>query len=254
MKKRNIAALAILGALLLGFGFLATPLMKHARAKAWDAWVFANAKVFGIENISISDAQLDTISKLTNDTLRLSSELRDYRRLKDQLGTPAFDDMKKIPSAIIARPSDALSSQYIINKGIADGIVPGAPVVIMGSVLIGFTKELSSHTSVIDTLFAPSTSITTETVPPDDSTPSARGLLQSRFQTSLEMHTIPRDIPISEGNQVITSNKDAAIPFGMIIGKISSVQNSENEAYQSAVVDVPYDINSIDAAYVLVRP
>src|SRR3989344_3889139 len=101
MKKRNIAALVILGALLLGFGFLATPLMNHVRAKAWDAWVVANAKVFGIDGISISDSDLDTIGSLTNDTVRLHAELRDYRELKNQLGTPAFDSMHKIPVAII---------------------------------------------------------------------------------------------------------------------------------------------------------
>lgn len=254
MKKRNIAALVVLGTLLLGFGFLATPLMKHARAKAWDAWVTGNAKVFGIDRISILDSELNTITTLTNDIVRLNAELRDYRELKNQLGTSAFDSMHKIPVAIISRPTDTLSSQYIINKGIADGVPQGAPVVIMGSVLIGFTKELSAHASVVDTLFAPNTSVTVETVPPDDSTISARGLLESRFQTSLQMHTIPRDIQVSQGQKVITSNKDASIPFGMIIGTIASVKNSENEAYQSAVVDVPYNLNSLNAAVVLAAP
>ncbi len=254
MKKRNVAALTILGTILLGFGFLATPLMRHVRAQAWDAWVYANAKVFRIDNISVSDSDLTAITKLTNDTLRLNAELREYRRLKDQLGMPAFDDRKKIPVAIISRPSDATSSRYVINKGVADGIVQGAPVVIQGSVLIGFTKELSQHASVVETLFSPNTSVTVETIAPDDSTPSARGLLESKFQTSLYMHTVPRDVPLSEGQQVITSNKDAAIPFGMIIGNIATIHNSENEAYQSAVIDVPYDLNSLDAAVVLVQP
>lgn len=254
MKKRLIMLGTLLGVLVLGLGFFATPVMTHARGLAWDSFTLMTAKVFGIKNISISDADIDTISKLTKDNVRLSAELTDYRRLKDQLGTPAFDSLKKIPAAIISRPLDSLSSEYILNKGISDGVTENAPVVIQGSVLIGFTKELSAHTSVVETLFSRTTSVTVETVSRDDNVSSARGLLKSKFQTSLEMNTIPRDANIEVGQQVVTSNKEILIPYGMVIGTIASLEKPENAAYQSAVVDVPYTIDSLDAAVVLVAP
>ncbi|MEK7500363.1 MAG: rod shape-determining protein MreC, partial [Patescibacteria group bacterium] len=159
-----------------------------------------------------------------------------------------------IPAAIVSRPLDTLSSQYIINKGISDGVTEGAPVVIMGSVLIGFTKELSTHSSVVETLYSRSTSVTVETVAKDDESPSMRGLLQSKFQTSLEMNTIPRDAKIAVGQQVVTSNKESNIPFGMVIGSIASLIKPENAAYQIAEIDVPYLIDSLDAVVVLVAP
>ncbi|MDA1169276.1 MAG: rod shape-determining protein MreC [bacterium] len=254
MKKYTIIAITFLGVLVLSLGFFATPVMKHARGLAWDTLTIATARVFGIKRISISDADIDTIYKLTKDNVRLSAELTDYRRLKDQLGTPAFDSLRKIPAAIVSRPLDTLSSKYIINKGISDGVMEGAPVVIMGSVLIGFTKELSAHTSVVETLFSRNTSVTVETVSRDEETSTARGLLQSKFQTSLEMNTIPRDANITVGQQVVTSNKEVMIPYGMIIGSIASLEKPENAAYQSAVVEVPYNIDSLDAAVVLVAP
>ena len=55
MKQRNVVALSILGAILLGLGFFATPLMRHARGAVWDVWVQGNAKIFGIDGIDISD-------------------------------------------------------------------------------------------------------------------------------------------------------------------------------------------------------
>lgn len=254
MKKYTIIAITFLGVLVLGLGFFATPVMKHARGLAWDYLTVASARMFGIKRISVSDADIDTIHKLTKDNIRLSAELTDYRRLKDQLGTPAFDSLKKIPAAIVSRPLDTLSSEYIINKGISDGVTEGAPVVIMGSVLIGFTKELSAHSSVVETLYARSTSVTVETVSTDEETSTARGLLQSKFQTSLEMNTIPRDANIREGQQVVTSNKETTIPYGMVVGTIASLIKPENEAYQIAEVEVPYNIDSLDAAVVLVAP
>lgn len=254
MKKRNIVALLLLGAIVLGFGFFATPLMKHARAVAWDAWVRTTARVWGIGPIDISDTDIDTIKKLSKDNLRLHAELSDYRRVKDQLGTPSFDTMKKIPAAITSRPLDTLTPQYIINKGIADGVPEGAPVVVMGSVLVGFTRGLSAHTSIVETLFSRNTSVTVETIPKEDGAPSARGLLQSRFQTSLEMNTIPRDAVLEVGQSIVTSNKDVNIPYGMVIGTVSSVEKPENAAYQMAIIDVPYNVDSLDAVVVLAHP
>lgn len=254
MKKRNIVAMSILGIIVLGLGFFATPIMKHTRGYAWDGFTTITANLFGIRGTTISDADIETIHKLRGDNLRLQAELSDYYRIKNQLGTPAFDTMKKIPAAIVSRPIDTLTSQYIINKGIADGVTEGAPVVIMGSVLIGFTKELSTHSSTIETLFSKDTSVTVETVSKDEGSSSARGLLQGKFQTWLEMNTIPRDANIVIGQSVVTSNKDPIIPYGMVIGSIASLEKPENAAYQLAVVDVPYDIDSLDAAVVLVAP
>lgn len=254
MKKPTIVALVVLGLLVLGLGFFATPLMKNARATAWNIVVTATARVFGLGKIDISDADIDVIQKLTKDNIRLTAELNDYRRLQEQLGIPAFDTMKKIPAAIVSRPIDALTSQYIINKGIADGVPEGAPVVVMGSVLIGFTKGLSSHSSTVETLFSRGTSVTVETVSTDEGSPSARGLLQSRFQTSLEMNTIPRDATVSVGQNIVTSHKEVAIPYGMVIGTIASVEKPENAAYQMAVVDVPYTIDALDGVIVLAAP
>ena len=254
MKKRNVVAMGVLGLVVLGLGFFATPVMKNTRGYAWNGFVVFTAKLFGIDNINISDADIETIKKLSSDNVRLQAELQDYRRIKNQLGTPAFDTLKKIPAAIVSRPIDTLTSQYVINKGIADGISEGAPVVIMGSVLIGFTKELSAHTSTVETLFAKDTSVTVETVSKDEGSSIARGLLQGKFQTWLEMNTIPRDANIAVGQSVVTSNKEPNIPYGMVIGTIGSLEKPENAAYQLAVVDVPYDIDSLDAAVVLVAP
>lgn len=253
MKKRNVIALGILAAVVFGFGFFATPLMRHARSIAWDVWVKATAKVFKIDGIDISDSALDTLTKVSMENIRLKAELTDYRRLKMQLGSPSFDSLRAIPAQVIARPLDTLTSSYIINKGIADGVQNGNPVLVNGSVLIGFIKELSDHSAHVQTLFHPSTSTTIETITKDGEK-TARGLLKSHYQTSLSMETIPRDSPIRIGQQIVTRSDGKELPYGMIIGIVKSLSSPENEAYQSAIIDVPYDSDAIDAVMVLATP
>ncbi len=253
MKKRSIIALTIFGVILLALGFFATPLVRHARARAWDSWVVITAYLFGIDGISISDSALDTLEKTSMENIRLRAELTDYTRLKAQLGSPVFDSLSTIPAQVISRPIDTLTSSYVINKGIADGVLTGAPVLVNGSVLIGFTKELSKHSAVVQTLFHPSTLVTAETVPKEDGL-AARGLLKSHYQTSLSLGTVPRDAPIAIGQDIVTTNKGQGMPYGMIIGKVVSLQSQENEAYQSAVIDVPYNSDAIDAVIILRIP
>lgn len=253
MKRRNIIALTVLAAVLLSLGFFATPLMQHARAFAWDIVVRSTAKIADIKGIDISDSALDTLAKTSMENIRLQAELSDYGRLKQQLGSPSFDSMQAIRAQIISRPVDTLTSSYIINKGIADGIPSGAPVLTQGSVLVGFTKELSEHSASVQALFHPSTSLTVETVPKDEEK-VARGLLKSRYQTSLSMDTIPRDASISVGQNVVTTAKSDQIPYGMIIGTVATLISPENEAYQQATIDVPYNSGLLDAVTVLVAP
>lgn len=253
MKKRNVIALVILIMIVGGVGFYATPLMRNARHITWDSIVTVTARVFGVDGISISPSALDTISNITMENIRLKAELSDYVRLKTQLGAPAFHSYTTIPAQVIARPIDTLTSSYVINKGIVDGVSVHAPVLVNGSVLLGFTKELSEHSAVVQTLFHPSTLVTVETVPSSEQK-AARGLLKSHYQTSLSIETIPRDSAIEIGQHIVTTNKGELLPYGMIIGSVASLINPENEAYQSAVVDVPYDIDEIDAVMVLRIP
>lgn len=253
MKKRNVIALTILLIVIGGLGLYATPLMRNARHIAWDAVVKVTARVFGIEGIEVSTSALDTISKTTMENVRLKAELSDYIRLKTQLGAPAFDSLEAIPAQVIARPLDTLTSSYVINKGIADGISADTPVLVNGSVLLGFTKELSEHSAVVQTLFHPSTLVTVETVPLEEQK-AARGLLKSHYQTSLSMETIPRDSAIAVGQNIVTTSKGELLPYGMVIGSVASLMSPENEAYKSAIIDVPYDSDAIDAVMVLRIP
>lgn len=253
MKKRNVIALGILAAALILLGFFATPLMRHARNTAWDAWVSVTARIFGIEGIAISDSALDTLAKTSMENIRLKAELTDYRRIKMQLGAPAFDSFQKISAQVVARPIDTLTSSYVINKGFADGITSGASVLFQGSVLIGFTKELSAHSATVQTLFHPSTSVTVETIPQQEKE-VARGLLKSRYQTSLAVETIQRDSPVVLGQKVVTTSKGDLLPYGMIVGTVARILNPENQAYQKAILEVPYDSDAIDVVTVLVGP
>ena len=252
MKKRNSIVLSVVGIVVLVIAFYQTPIMDGARGIAWSAWVHGVARVFGIGGIDSNPGVISSMQELRLENIRLRAELKNYGHIREQLGSPSFDNMRAIPAEVISRPIDTQHASFVINKGVDDGATAGAPVIVQGSVLVGFIRELSGKTSVVETLLHPAVNITVETIKTDDETPIARGSLRSRYRTMMYMTTVPRDAPLDVGNDVVSASKGAEIPYGMIIGTVADVRDPENEAYQEAKLKVPYDLDSVDSVMIMV--
>lgn len=252
MKKRSKIALGILVIILIAITASFTPIAQHVRNRTWDQLVHITTAVFNLQEPTPSQSTNDKLKQVTLDNIRLQSELTDYDRLRKQLLAPSFDGMQHISAHVITRPIDTLQSEYIINKGIEEGMGTGDPVVVEGSALVGFISQVSLHSAVVQTVFHPETSITAETTVTDSGATPARGLVTSKFQTSLMMGTIPRDATLAVGQNVITTSNGGQIPYGIVIGTIASISKPENEAYQQAVIQLPYNPDSIEAVTVLI--
>lgn len=254
MKKRSTIALILLTAILAILAFFQTPIMTQIRHKTWLAITITTGNLFSIKDVNPSEDVFTQTQKLLAENIRLKAELKQYSSLRDQLGSPSFDAYQPVPARISGRPLSALQPQLVINKGLADGVTIGSPAVIQGSVLVGFVSETSERTAVISTLLHPETNLSVETVPMDTEKPPARGLLQSRHNTSLHITTVPRDIEIHNGQAVVTISKDVTVPAGLMIGSLAHIENQEHEAYQEARVVLPYDLDRIDAVFILAAP
>lgn len=247
MKKSVISLIVILfiGAII---ALYFVPVFQHVRNRVWDFISLTTPEK------ELQQSDQDHLKQLTLENIRLTGELAEYVQLRKQLSAPAFESFTSIPAQIIGRPVSTLQSQYIINKGIADGVAEGSAVLVNGSALLGFTTTLSAHSAVVETLLSPNTSITGETVPTDSEQPPAKGLITSNFQTSISLGTIPRDTEAKEGQSVVTSSNGEQIPYGMVIGTIATINKPDNEAYQQAGIMLPYNIDSITAVTVLRQP
>lgn len=245
-----ISALAGLVALLL---FYQTPLMRHTRAVSWQALTAVTGRLFSVGSLEVPPDVQEQLQILQAKNISLEAQLKDYARLKHELGSEAPATLRAIPAAVIGRPSDTFQTQFIISRGLADGVTLHAPVVIRGSTLIGSVKDVSSNQATVELLLNPAVSLAAEVVPDDADQSPARGLLQGRHFTSLVVTTIPRDIKISSGQAIVTAASDQ-VPYGLFLGIVEEVTNKENEPYQTAEVKLPYAPDAIEAVSVLVQP
>ncbi len=249
MSGRTKVILAILVGMLLVGGLLQTPLLQATRKGVWSFLVATTGRWQGIALLQYDEAHMDQLASLRIENLRLKAELRDYQRLRQQLRQPAVESLRAIESLVAGEPLDVFRTHLLVNRGALDGVVLGAPVVIDGSILVGFITEVNDHSAVCRLLFNPTTSLPAEVL----ETENARGLLTGDLYTSLMLSTIPRDAQLREGQAVVTV-ANSITPPALVVGTIAKIYNEENEAYQQARLQVPYDIDSLRAVTILVQP
>jgi len=253
MLRRSSLAISVLLGVIVIIGALQTPLLKYVRDWVWSFGVGSVAKVV---HINLQEPDQSRLEKLLAENIRLKSELKDYAHLKKNIGSPAFDDFKSIPAALIGRPLDTFQSEFIISQGAQNGVTLGAPLVIQGSILVGFVSELHEHSAVGRLLVHPSTTLAADVIDPTVSVDqiSSSGLVQGKSYTSLFLTTVPRDKPLHEGSQVVTQAKPGELPGGLLIGTVKKINDQKSSAYKEAILDTPYDSDSLNAVSILVLP
>ena len=203
-----------------------------------------------VGSLTVSNDVSEHIATLTAENARLKAELHDYRRLRRQIGSPAVGDYRIIAGEIVARPIESLRSEFVINRGARDGVVVNAPVVVQGSVLAGFIRELHDETAIVQLLVHPQARVAAEAV----GEIPARALVQGKSYTSIFLMNVPRDVELQRGQEVVSVSESTQLPYGLVIGTIDSIENDEHDPYQHARLSLPYDPDELVAVTILAPP
>lgn len=253
MRRQARILFSILGLMIAAGLVLATPVARQVRSLAWDWWVTSLAQVASIGRLHVTPDVADQLYYLRAENVRLSAQVRRFERLERQLGEPTYTDFKPLPAIVAARAVDTFQTEYFLNRGTADGVQAGAPVVTAGSVLVGFITDLSAHSSVMRLLFHPSTNVPVEIMGADLASGPIQGLAQGRRFTSVVLTTVPRDRKLTRGNPIVTAAQDSQLPYGLVIGSVGRIRSTEHDAYQETTIDLPYDPGALEAVTILHR-
>jgi rod shape-determining protein MreC len=133
-----------------------------------------------------------------------------------------------------------------INAGREEGVAVGMPVVTSGAVMAGRVAELGLHTSKVQLLSDPGSSIA---ILLQES--RATGLLVGQPDGSLRIVYIPQDEEVQVGDIVLTSGLGGALPRGLVVGQVAEVQRLEFALHQEAVVRPAVDYQRLELLLVI---
>lgn len=150
-----------------------------------------------------------------------------------------------LAASVLLRDPTPSRELVLIDRGAADGIVVGQPVLGPGAVLVGAISHVEDRRSWVRLL--------------SDSGSSVAAVVQSsRTQGALSggdlpllLEFVPLDAPVTEGDIVLTSALGGLLPGGLPIGRITSVTANDQDLFETIEVEPFTDYRRLEHVLVL---
>ena len=228
------AVLAFLGA----FNFFIEPLTRplavvaaplHRLAVSWESAVGgrcgpANAdQATLVDDLRIENAKLRTLVA-ENEALKSALDYRE--RATDRL----------VVSRVISETDNDVLHGLIIDRGSADGLQVGQPVIVGDGLLVGKIFSVRQQSATV-MLLSDSRSRLAVTLQNGTDT---MGVLEGDRGLAMRVNLIPQTEPVTPGNVVVTSGLEPQVRRGLVVGTVDKVESATQDPFQSAVVE-PFD-------------
>jgi len=158
----------------------------------------------------------------------LADENRELRSLLGDEGE------ERILAGIIGRPGTLPYDSLMLDRGIEDGIVVGAPVYIGENTVIGLVKNATAHTALVELATTAGFEATVYIIGPDIYT-NAVGMGGGQLRVG-----VPQGITLSEGDLVVLPSVTSGI-----YGVISTVQSEPSRPEQYGYVSPQIPMASV---------
>ena len=231
-------------------GVITTPLQ--------DAASFLSAKFDDFTGGFISSKSYqERVVELEQQIADYQSQLVDYEDTKKKLETyeEFLDVREKRPdykwtyATVIGRDSSDIFGSFTLDRGSVDDVKVN-DAVISGEYLIGVVTEVGATSCVVRSIFDPSVNIAAYEIRTGE-----LGYVSATYDLSVKekckLTGLNEKTSISEGGIVCTSGTGGIFPKDLIIGTVTSVQQSETDISSYAVVEPEVSANEIHDCFII---
>lgn len=203
--------------------------------------------ISGISSLQAENERLTKQVAQLKERLAEDAELRQQNDiLRRQLAVGAAKDNRLVAADVIGYQPDNFRQFLTIAKGSNDGLKVGQAVVADG-VLVGTISELSPTTAKVFLVTDPNFKVSGI-----DQVSRANGTVHGQLGSGLVMDKIAQGETVKPGDTVVTSGLGGDIPKGIIIGEIESVDQRDNQVFQTAQLSSPIRVNKLELVFVVV--
>lgn len=179
----------------------------------------------------------DTITQfeqLLLENSKLRTLTAENAALKGALNFQEKETSRIVLARVVAESPNATNRGLIIDRGAADGLKPGQPVVVNDGIIIGKIKSVKSNSAIVLLLLDSASKLA---VSIQGGTDTTLGLLEGDRGLSMTISLIPQDERISAGDVVITAGIEPGIKRGLVIGTVEQIHKDSQKPFQTALVE-----------------
>lgn len=193
---------------------------------------------------------LEEIGRLRHEVRRLESLEQENFVLRRQLGFRDSAPHRLIAAEVIARDLNTWWHTIRIARGAVDGLRPDMPVLTPEG-LVGKTVSVSAYTADVRLMMDPESNVSA-CLRRLEAFGMVRGAGVSRGGSAqCNMTFLVKDIPVQQGEEVVTSGLSAIYPRGLLIGYVSRARADASGLFQIAEITPGADFNSLRTVYVV---
>ena len=201
-------------------------------------------------DLGVSRSQFETLRTQNGELRRRVSDLEEARlenvRLRGLLNFVGSSKIRSLGARVIGRPTNSWEGVITIDRGTADGVNQGQPVVGPQG-LLGQTIDVTSHSAKVRLITDPSSGVAAMV-----QSTRAEGVVHGSIDGALTLDFVSRETTVRAGDVVISSGMGGVYPKGLIIGEITSVKSTPSTLYQDIVLAPAGSLSGLEEVVVLV--
>lgn len=206
------------------------------------------ARYFALVSVSEENR---TLKKLLSEAIERNHRLAEVElsnlRLRELLNFRKKRPGSFVAAEIISRDPSAWFKAVVIDKGQADGLSKGMPVVVSEGI-VGQITETAAHQSKV-LLMVDQNSAVDALVQRS----RARGIIEGKSTDQCILKYVLRKNDVKIGDAVISSGLDGVYPKGLQIGYISGVIRRNSGIFQEVTVTPYADFEKIEEVLVILK-
>ena len=184
----------------------------------------------------------------------LVRDVGDYRemslecaRLREIMNMKKGFEFTTVAARVVGRNRSSVFKTVLINKGTADGIKTGFPVMGTGGVA-GRIMETSRNVSKVLLLVDYNSNIDVLV-----QRNRCQGVLRGCGSSGCELRYVQKSEDVKTGDVVVSSGLAGVFPRGLLIGKVAVVKKGEVGLFQKIMVHPAADIARLEEVLVILR-
>ncbi len=187
------------------------------------------------------------IASLTRDASNYREMSLDCARLRKLMNIKNDFKLPTVAARVVGKNRSSVFKTVLINKGTADGIKTGFPVMGMGGVA-GRIMETSRNASKILLLVDYNSNIDVLI-----QRNRCQGVLRGCGSFGCELKYVQRSEDVKTGDVVVSSGLAGVFPRGLLIGKVAAVEKEEAGLFQKITVHPAINITRLEEVLVILE-
>lgn len=214
--------------------------VTSAGTHVWEQYIW----LLNVENER--DEYRSRVKALEAQNARLSELESENQRLRGLLSFSERTSLRGISATVVGGNPSHWTRMIAIDRGSADGIKPGFPVVD-GNAVVGQITAVSANGSKVllltDTLSAVGGLVQSSRSP---------GIVEGSPSGKLFLRYLVKENPVTLGDRIVASGLDGVFPKGVLIGIVTAVDSSQPGLFQQIEMKPSVDVNRLENVLVLV--